>query len=56
MKFTVMRILGLLMGIAWIVFGAFILLRHDVEGSGRVFGAIAIIVTDALSTYLIRAQ
>ena len=43
MKLSVMRVLGFLMGIAWIVFGVFILLRHEVEGSTRVLGAIAII-------------
>ncbi len=32
------------MGIAWIVFGVFILYRHGIEGTARVFGAVAISV------------
>lgn len=31
------------MGIAWVVFGVFILYRHEVEGAARVFSAVAII-------------
>lgn len=43
MKVKVMRILGFLMGVAWITFGVFILYRHEIEGTSRVLGAIAII-------------
>ena len=43
MKIPLMRILGFLMGVAWIVFGIFILYRHEVEGATRVLGAVAII-------------
>jgi hypothetical protein len=42
-KLKAMRILGLVMGIAWIVFGLFIVARRELEGTARVFGAIAII-------------
>lgn len=38
-----MRILGLVMGVAWIVFGLFIVTRREIEGTARVFAAIAII-------------
>lgn len=43
MKFTMMRILGLLMGVAWIVFGVFILFRHGIEGTARAFAAVSMI-------------
>jgi flagellar motor component MotA len=43
MKFKVMRILGFLMGVAWIAFGVFIMARREIEGTARVFAAIAII-------------
>ena len=38
-----LRILGFAMGILWIAFGMFILFRHEVEGSARTLGALAII-------------
>lgn len=43
MKLKAMRILGFLMGVAWITFGIFIMARREIEGTARVFGAIAII-------------
>ncbi len=43
MKSTMMRILGLLMGIAWIVFGVFILFRYGIEGATRAFVAVSMI-------------
>jgi hypothetical protein len=43
MKLKAMRILGFLMGLAWIVFGIFIMARREIEGTARVFVAIAII-------------
>lgn len=38
-----MRILSLLLGIAWIGFGIYILIRPESEGPTRVFAAISLI-------------
>lgn len=43
MKSKVMRVLGLLMGIAWIVFGVFLLFRYGVENGARAFAAVSMI-------------
>ncbi len=40
-----MKILSFLMGVAWIIFGIFILLTYGVELSSRFFGALSIIGT-----------
>ncbi len=45
MKAKIMRILGLLMGFAWIAFGIFILVTYGVELTSRFFGALSIIGT-----------
>ena len=43
MKSQVMRILGMLMGVAWIVFGAFLLFRYGFEDGARAFAAVSMI-------------
>lgn len=43
MKSKVMRILGLLMGVAWIIFGVFLLIRYGVLDGARAFAAVSMI-------------
>ena len=43
MKAKVMRILGFLMGVAWIVFGVFLLFRYGVENGTRAFASVSIV-------------
>lgn len=43
MKLKVMRVLGLLMGVALIVFGVFLLFRYGVENGARAFAAVSMI-------------
>jgi hypothetical protein len=43
MKSHVMRVLGMLMGVAWIVFGMFLLFRYGFEDKARAFAAVSMI-------------